>query len=66
MEEGSGYCIGVVVESRFESTRQDGGGLRRDRDDEEGNGLDDVWIFGEGFFKDVQVAFDVRFNLFVS
>jgi len=26
---------------------------------ESGNGLEDVWIIGEPFFRDVQVAFDV-------
>jgi len=26
---------------------------------EGGNGLEDVWIIGEPFFRDVQVAFDV-------
>ncbi|KAH6676269.1 aspartic peptidase domain-containing protein [Halenospora varia] len=43
---GSGYCIGVVVESRM-GVGEDGG-----------NGLADTWIIGEPFFRDVHVAFD--------
>jgi hypothetical protein len=27
----------------------------------EGNGMEDVWVLGEPFFRDVQVAFDVSF-----
>jgi hypothetical protein len=60
MGEGSEYCIGMVVESRFEGVRWDGrDGMDWDRDEEESVGLDNVWIVGEGFFADVQVAFDV-------
>jgi hypothetical protein len=29
---------------------------------EGGNGLEDVWIVGEPFFRDVQVAFNVSFT----
>jgi hypothetical protein len=54
---GSGYCVGIVVESRMGVEdqgleKQKGAGLSGD------NGLADVWIIGEPFFRDVQVAFD--------
>ncbi|CAG8957763.1 hypothetical protein HYFRA_00000101 [Hymenoscyphus fraxineus] len=59
MAEGSGYCIGMIVESRM--------GLQPSniRDHRHGgvekvSGLGDVWILGEPFFRDVQVAFDVE------
>ncbi|KAB8297966.1 hypothetical protein EYC80_001743 [Monilinia laxa] len=55
MERGSGYCVGIVVEGRFgNGDGPDGegnGGV-------DGNGMEDVWILGEPFFRDVQVAFD--------
>ncbi|KAJ8060561.1 hypothetical protein OCU04_010876 [Sclerotinia nivalis] len=56
MERGSGYCVGIVVEGRFgDGDSPDGeggdGGL-------DGNGMEDMWILGEPFFRDVQVAFD--------
>jgi hypothetical protein len=50
----------MVLESRFgEEKNNQWGGSNWDKDDEEGLGLDDAWIIGEGFFNDVQVAFDV-------
>jgi len=59
MQAGSGYCIGNIVELRmgfkaFASGRDSETGL------DSGNGFPDVWIIGEPFFRDVQVAFDVR------
>jgi hypothetical protein len=59
MAMGSGYCVGMVLESRFGEEKKQWGGSNWDKDDEEGLGLDDAWIIGEGFFNDVQVAFDV-------
>jgi hypothetical protein len=58
MAMGSGYCVGIVVESRMgvedmETEKQKDAGFSG------GNGLADVWIIGEPFFRDVQVAFDV-------
>lgn len=47
MAIGSGYCIGIVVESRTGSG------------DVEDSGLAEVWIVGEPFFRDVEVVFDV-------
>ncbi|KAH7410971.1 aspartic peptidase domain-containing protein [Cadophora sp. MPI-SDFR-AT-0126] len=59
MVTGSGYCIGIVVESRMGvgtalARRETGSTVSVDG----GNGLADVWIIGEPFFRDVQVAFD--------
>lgn len=55
LSEGSGYCIGIIVESRM--GREKSAGRAADRD----NGLGHTWIIGEPFFKDVQVAFEVCF-----
>ena len=58
LETGSGYCIGNIVESRMGIEASVG---RNDRETGfgGGNGLSGVWIIGEPFFRDVQVAFDV-------
>ena len=69
MAPGSGYCVGIVVESRMGSrsairSETDKMGFETSMDG--GNGLEDVWIIGEPFFRDVQVAFNVclLLNLF--
>jgi hypothetical protein len=62
MTSGSGYCIGIVVESRMgtgTSIRSETGNMGFETSMEGGNGLEDVWIVGEPFFRDVQVAFNV-------
>lgn len=64
---GSGYCIGVVVESRTSSAstadaKESSPGVNVDG----GNGLADILILGEPFFRDVQVAFHVSFRSLVS
>ena len=65
LKQGSGYCVGAVVETRM--------GLENERDEliDEGrrgsqssgtiggNGMRDVWVIGEGFFRGVGGAFDV-------
>jgi hypothetical protein len=60
LERGSGYCVGSVVETRM--------GLRddvprkgsRDRSSTvAGNGLRDVWVIGESFWRSVGGVFDV-------
>lgn len=51
MAMGSGYCVGIVVESRM--------GMKK-TSQEDGNELEDVWVLGEPFFRDCQVAFNVR------
>lgn len=59
MERGSGYCVGIVVEGRFGNG--DGPDGEEGNGGVDGNGMEDVWILGEPFFRDVQVAFDVSF-----
>ncbi|CZS89240.1 uncharacterized protein RAG0_00643 [Rhynchosporium agropyri] len=59
MATGSGYCIGIVVESRMGvvtalTGEETGSTVSVDA----GNGLSDAWIIGEPFFRDVQVAFN--------
>ncbi|TGO76428.1 hypothetical protein BELL_0156g00150 [Botrytis elliptica] len=56
MERGSGYCVGIVVEGRFGN--MDGRSRVVENDGVDGNGMEDMWIFGEPLFRDVQVAFD--------
>ena len=71
LEAGSGYCVGAVVETRM--------GIREERDEVVydgkrgrsapnrgglgGNGMRDVWVIGEGFFRGVGGLFDVSFLL---
>ena len=72
MREGSGYCVGAVVETRMGEGAMTGGGLRHGRDArrggstaaaasivDAGNGLKDVWVLGEGFFRGASGVFDV-------
>jgi len=54
---GSGYCVGIVVESRSVA-----GSESRESSTLDNSGLEDIWVVGEPFFRDVQVAFDVRFD----
>ncbi len=66
LEGGSGYCVGAVVETRM--------GIKEERDEVVhdgkrgrstgrgglgGNGMRDVWVIGEGFFRGVGGVFDV-------
>jgi hypothetical protein len=66
MAAGSGYCVGTIVESRM-GTRHPletgTGNMDFETSTEGGNGLEDVWIVGEPFFRDVQVAFNVSLIL---
>lgn len=60
MATGSGYCIGIVIESRMGTgSAFTAGEAGSTVSGEGGNGLANVWIIGEPFFRDVQVAFDV-------
>ncbi len=74
LREGSGYCVGAVVETRMGVGRVaevvgkrgsgkgkggfgvDGGGGAGEL---AGNGMRDVWVLGEGFFRGVGGVFDV-------
>ena len=63
--EGSGYCVGAVVETRMGvEAAEDRARSKRSRSgrgtvDAGGNGLRDVWVLGEVFFRGVTGVFDV-------
>ncbi|KAI9794709.1 MAG: hypothetical protein M1833_007366 [Piccolia ochrophora] len=70
VKEGSGYCVGAVVETRMGvgDTREavgQGGKTEAKLGIEAGmvnagNGLRDVWILGEPFFRTVSTVFDFK------
>ncbi|OAP55639.1 hypothetical protein AYL99_09791 [Fonsecaea erecta] len=49
LRNGSGYCVGAVVETNMGHTAQ---GLR--------SGMRNVWVLGEPFFRELGVVFDVH------
>lgn len=67
LKPGSGYCVGAVAETRMgmkeEKEEMVSTGKRSNRlaykGNLGGNGMRDVWVIGEGFFKGVGGAFDV-------
>lgn len=65
LRDGSGYCVGAVVESRMGVKNEGiGFGKRGGRTGSGhgmlgGNGMRDVWVVGEGFFRGVGAVFDV-------
>lgn len=77
LREGSGYCIGAVVETRMGVGRGaevvgkrgrsgkgkggfgENGGVGVGAGELAGNGMRDVWVLGEGFFRGVGGVFDV-------
>jgi hypothetical protein len=68
LEDGSGYCVGSVVETRMgikEERDEMMGGTQNElhtaaqRGGMGGNGMRDVWVIGEGFFRGVGGVFDV-------
>lgn len=68
LKSGSGYCVGAVVETRMgikeEKDEMLDEGRRGSRSsmgkgDLGGNGMRDVWVIGEGFFRGVGGVFDV-------
>ena len=68
LKEGSGYCVGSVVETRMglreekDSVKSDGRKGNRSgagKGSLGGNGMRDVWVIGEGFFRGVGGVFDV-------
>lgn len=68
LREGSGYCVGAVVETWMglgdvtQTTiagRGRKGGGARGSGELAGNGMRDVWVVGEGFFRGVGGVFDV-------
>lgn len=78
LRDGSGYCVGAVVETRMGVDGGGGGGgttgvrkrarmgrgsgLERGMVDA-GNGLMDVWVLGERFFRSVGTVFDVSSSI---
>ena len=73
LKEGSGYCIGAVVETRMGLQEERNEILEKGRRGTRlgagsnkvgGNGMRDVWVIGEGFFRGVSVVFDVSFLSF--
>lgn len=55
---GSGYCIGVVVETRM-GVRNEEGKYGRKTSDAAGNGMRDFWVVGEPFFHGMGLVFDI-------
>ena len=75
LKNGSGYCVGNVVATRMGLKDErdemiDGGRKGKHLGGEKGglggNGMRDVWVIGEGFFRGVGVAFDVSVNALVK
>ncbi|KAF8858327.1 acid protease [Acephala macrosclerotiorum] len=60
---GSGYCIGIIVESRMGLSTSDAKESNSGVHIDGGNGLSDLFILGEPFYRDVQVAFHWRDRL---
>ena len=68
LEPGSGYCVGAVVETRMGIKEERDEVVQNDRKSSRsiggrgglgGNGMRDVWVIGEGFFRGVGGVFDV-------
>ncbi len=67
LRAGSGYCVGAVVETRMGMNGEKGAGTTGWKDSWmgktggtlAGNGMRDVWVIGEGFFRGVGAVFDV-------
>lgn len=77
LEPGSGYCVGAVVETRMGIKEERDEVVQNDRKGSRsiggrgglgGNGMRDVWVIGEGFFRGVGGVFDVSipFNSIVG
>lgn len=70
LEAGSGYCVGAVVETTMgigeerDEVVHDGkrGRSAPSRGGLGGNGMRDVWVIGEGFFRGVGGVFDVSLS----
>ncbi|KAI9824456.1 MAG: hypothetical protein M1832_001991 [Thelocarpon impressellum] len=66
VRQGSGYCVGAVVETRMgvedggDRVARSGRGQARGGAMDAGNGLRDVWVLGEGFFRGVSGVFDPK------
>ena len=69
LENGSGYCVGSVVETAMGLSQESDELVSHipnklhpanQRSSVGGNGMRDVWVIGEGFFRGVGGLFDVR------
>lgn len=59
-KDGSGYCVGAVVQTSMGVNSGEGvKGNRRGHNELAGNGMRDVWVIGEPFFRGVGGVFDV-------
>ena len=54
VKDGSGYCVGAVVETRMGVAEEGHGSVA-------GNGMRGTWVVGETFFRGVGGVFDVSF-----
>ena len=61
-KEGSGYCIGMLVESRgaFRAENEKNGSDGHRRHGRVGNGLKNMWIVGDPFFRGLGLVFDIE------
>jgi hypothetical protein len=62
---GSGYCVGAVVETRMGVDETKAMGRKRQGElgsENAGNGLKDIWVIGEPFWRGVGTAFDFSEN----
>lgn len=72
LRPGSGYCVGAVVETRMGTDDEKWGGVAggeagwmgKGKGTLAGNGMKDVWVIGEGFFRGVGAVFDVGCHIF--
>ena len=71
LKAGSGYCVGAVVETRMGVKEEKSEVLVEGRRGTRagthknilgGNGMRDVWVIGEGFFRGVGGVFDVSIS----
>ncbi|MCJ1288023.1 hypothetical protein MMC26_007376 [Xylographa opegraphella] len=63
-QEGSGYCVGAVVQTamgvKLGGLNGEEGKNVRGAGELAGNGMRDVWVIGEGFFRGVGGVFDFQ------
>ncbi|MCJ1400086.1 hypothetical protein MMC11_003289 [Xylographa trunciseda] len=63
-KEGSGYCVGAIVQTAMGVKHGGASGEEgknvRGAGELAGNGMRDVWVIGEGFFRGVGGVFDVK------
>lgn len=73
LKHGSGYCVGAIVETKMGlkeekermagSSKQGLGSAAASVGSLAGNGMRDVWVIGERFFRGVSGVFDVSYIL---